>query len=160
MNVIFLDIDGVIVPDHLKKEDEAFNIWNPWSASPFSKAAMTILNNIIMTTSAKIVISSDWRVIYPLGNIKEIFVEAGILYGADTIIGFTNRIKSNKNHKEKRGMEILEWVHLHRPKNWVAIDDLDLLTTLNEDHFVRCFNTKLGINAPGKKREIEIKLGN
>jgi len=159
MKIIFLDIDGVLVPDYLKDGDEAFSSFNHWNAAPFSKSCMKVLNRILKKTGAKVVISSDWRVNYSFGDMREIFKEAEIYGGEDTVIGFTKRSKYG-SYERNRAEEIKEWANIHRPEFWVAIDDLPLSPFLEEDHFVRCYDTNLGISAPGREEELRIKLGN
>jgi hypothetical protein len=159
MTIIFLDLDGVIVPDYHKVNDQAFPKYNDFDAEPFSRLAMNILNNVIMATNGKIVISSDWRRHYSLQSMQLIFEMAGILYGSDTIIGFTPILKTNESLECNRSDEIKSWVDLHKPERWVAIDDLDLRGYLLEDNFVYCSKPIEGIKQSGKRREIEIKLG-
>lgn len=158
MKIIFLDIDGVMVPDYQKVNDQAFPKDNDWDAKPFSQKGMITLNNAILSTDARVVISSDWRKHYSLQVMRDIFVAAGILYGEDTIIGYT-KIIGYGDYKSNRAQEILEWVSLHRPDQWVAIDDLDLSPYLSEDNFVHCKYPIEGIKQLGKRAEIEIKLG-
>lgn len=159
MKIIFLDIDGVIVPDYQKVNDQAFSKHNEWDAEPFSKLGMIILNKILITTNAKIVISSDWRLNYSLQEIKNIFCAAGVIFGEDVIIGFTRRSKYG-DYISNRAEEILDWVAIHRPEHWVAIDDLDLSSYLPVDNFVHCKKPNEGLKQTGLRREIEIKLGN
>lgn len=64
MNVIFLDIDGVL------RTDASDRYWSDVTGHPipqsvfdrlFSKESISILNEIIYITDAKIVITSTWR---------------------------------------------------------------------------------------------------
>jgi hypothetical protein len=45
---------------------------------------------------------------------------------------------------ESRAKVILEWVHQHNVKRWVAIDDADEIRELGENHFVQT-DGELGI---------------
>jgi len=71
MKLIFIDIDGVLAtaPCWDMSQD------NKWNAYPFDKKAVKVLNKILEETGAEMVLSSDWKYHYSLGQIKEIFME-------------------------------------------------------------------------------------
>lgn len=163
MKILFLDIDGVLVPEYQKVNDQAFSKNNPFYVEPFSKGAMDVLNNIIMTTNCQIVVSSGWRKYFRLQEIRDIFDLAGVLYGSDIIIGFTptKRIVDDNfkvKAEEARAKEILDWVHLHKPEKWVAVDDLDLSPCITDENFVRCRKPMEGLKQCGLRNKIETLL--
>lgn len=105
--IIFLDIDGVLIPDFKKWQEQSFNA-----------NCVDILLYIIRKTGAKIVISSSWR--HHLWALKTQWLESWLDW--DLIVWVT---PSRTN--EWRDWEIQQWIkwnleHL-TPINRVAIDD-------------------------------------
>ena len=135
MKVIFLDMDGVMVPFWGAGQDSAMKKDNIWEAEPMSKKAVKILNSILDETDAEIVISSDWRHYYSLPVMREIFKANGV---KKLPIAYTNESKHYiaGNLEGGREVEISLWVKHHRIDYWVAIDDLNM--TGLAPHFVFC----------------------
>lgn len=125
MNIIFLDIDGV-----LNSVDSAiaFYEWMPkgtreQSEDKLDKVSIGLLRKLCMVTDAKIVISSTWR----MGRVKEDFEEIFKRYGwvdfpyyGQTIIGYILFDIGSRT----RGHEIQHWLKEH-PEiiNYAIIDD-------------------------------------
>lgn len=152
MKVLFLDLDGVMVPIFgTHGNDCAMKKENKWNTDPFSLKAVGMLNWILRETGAEIVLSSDWRNHFTLSEIREIFAENGVLQGP---IGFTSNSKLYTADKleEGRTAEIREWVDRHGVTNWVAVDDLDLFELGN--HFVHCKRPQMGLKQSGIKERI------
>jgi hypothetical protein len=151
MKILFLDHDGVMVPIWGGGSDCAMKKDNQWDAEPFSAKAVAILNNILLQTGAKIVVSSDWRNHYTLQEMRDIYAANGVIRGP---IGYTiNSLKYRGDNLEGgRTEEILEWVNRHRIEHWVAIDDLDMFEL--GQHFVHCKKPQAGIKATGVKEKI------
>lgn len=62
MNIIFLDIDGVLnnwkeAKEHYEKTKRPYICFD-W---PFSKKSMKVLRRLVKQTDSKIVLSSSWR---------------------------------------------------------------------------------------------------
>ena len=139
MNVIFLDIDGVLrtywsdclwsqtldesIPSHYKRL--------------FSKDAIENLNYIVTLTGAKVVITSTWRLHYTLEELRKVFRERGFI---GQIIGTTNVFGT-------RGEEIVDWLNDHVVKNFVVIDDnvKDILNRIPDCKVVKC-HPNYGLN--------------
>ena len=151
MKIIFLDLDGVLVPMWGAGIFSAMSKDNKWSAEPFCRKAVKILNDILEITDAEIVISSDWRNHYRLSEMIEIFKANGV---NKTPIGFTRNSKSytGMNLEGGRVTEIREWVYTHRIEHWVSIDDLDMFDL--EPHFAHCKSPNEGIKQNGVKEKV------
>lgn len=134
--VIFLDVDGVIVPSgavemifidgvQIPKQDRV-------KESDFSVAAMGNLRAIVQQTGASVVLSSEWRRTeklrdnigaamrsYDLPKLRDwtpIFEAKPELQGVDPVLAWC----------ERRAREIGKWLRDHPEVTaWVALDDLD-----------------------------------
>jgi hypothetical protein len=143
MKIIFLDIDGVIClsrewGSRMRKikrweleggEDEPPVIIR---FDNFNKMAIDVLNDIILTSGADIVISSDWRLYATLDEMKDLFYQFGVIKSP---IDFTPELQTVTKRADIRVDEINLWLSNHpEVTNWVAIDDLDLSEL---DNFVK-----------------------
>ena len=107
MKIIFLDFDGV-----LDRFDE------PESFLRLSPSCVENLNCLIDRCNAEIVISSTWRILHPILELKQILINAGFK-SPDKIIGKT------KHLGKRRGKEIQEWLETceYKIESFVIIDD-------------------------------------
>ena len=116
MNIIFLDVDGVL--NSIKKLTEMFNInKRPYSGYdyPFDDDCLNNLKRIVEETNSYIVITSTWRM-HEIG--KTILLNELKKYGLDKrVIGYTDIL-----HKS-REEEILKY--LERLGNNISIIILD-----------------------------------
>jgi len=112
MNIIFLDIDGVLNNTH--------TITN--TPDILDELCVIRLHKILKYTNARIVISSSWRERSD-SHIKllyETFSKCGI--NPNVVISKTPSLSG-----QSRGDEIREWLANNRNvKNWIAIDDMKL----------------------------------
>lgn len=113
MNVIFLDIDGV-----LNSKQFVRSLGNKWDGNQFDPKAIECLNRLVIETNADVVISSFWRMIHSLDELKIIFLNYGL---NSNIIGKTKVLCGD------RAAEIIDWYNDHKPDRFVIIDD-DFLT--------------------------------
>ncbi|MCG8576836.1 MAG: HAD domain-containing protein [Flavobacteriales bacterium] len=103
MRLLFLDIDGVLNSDlwykseQCKKQQEPLNHFDPKNVS--------ILNNLVKKTEAKVVITSTWRNNHSQEDLKQILKAAGLKI---EIVGFTPDLRRNQDFVI-RGNEILKW---------------------------------------------------
>jgi len=104
MNIIFLDIDGVLCVD-------AFS-------DKFQDSCMFWLRETIKVTKAKIVLSSDWRWSCP--------GQARIALDGLPLIGETPVFPVSSNSLEMtRMLEIAAWLNEQKEiHSWVAVDDM------------------------------------
>ena len=126
MNIIFLDIDGVM---RTHNSDLNWSVPNPFKRL-FSKEAMENLNYLVTLTGYKVVITSTWRMYYTKDELRNIFRERGFI---GQIIGTTSV-------GDTRGEEIVQWLNEHRIDNFVVIDDniKDILNRIPDCKVVKC----------------------
>lgn len=140
MNVIFLDIDGVL------RTDASDRYWSEVTGQPipksvfdrlFSNHSIAILNEIVYITGAKVVITSTWRVQHSLEDLRNIF----------KIRGFRGEIIDKTNIIGNRGEEIQEWLDTHPVNKYVVIDDSvkDILIHINPKRVVK-IESNIGLN--------------
>ena len=135
MKVLFLDIDGPMIPSRAAILSLS-NLWNK-----FDPVAVAHLNEII-SKGVRIVISSSWRHM-GLSMITTVLSLNGISprclhtdWRTISLTGVDDIDKENFKEIKRREDTILDW--LKRNKNidrWVAVDDMDL--DLPEANFVR-----------------------
>jgi len=132
MNVIFLDIDGVL------RTDKSDRFWSkvlnqdiPTSIfdRKLSPTSIKILNEIILITDAKVVITSMWRTVYDLDKLKSIFKDSG----------FKGEIVGETNQFGYRGEEIQEWLDTNYINKYVVVDDSvrDILNHINTKRVIK-----------------------
>lgn len=134
MKVIFLDIDGVLLP--LLSGPEYEKLWiSKWSKLDFMERAKLILKEeairnlieILYVTWAMIVISSSWR--HHMEYLRDLFIEMEEI--TKTNIWWLVISKTPSQTDWGRSTEILSWINeYHRTckewyhiTHWVAIDD-------------------------------------
>jgi hypothetical protein len=118
--LIFLDIDGVLIPDRRHETSGA-----PADIMKFNSACLNQFENVLRSyPNARVVISSSWREIFPFEVMPPLF-SPDI---ASRIIGFTPFLnpKNIHQHKYLRHQEVLEYLRQNQAENspWVAIDDI------------------------------------
>lgn len=150
---LYLDIDGVLCLG-----SEIHPKLTEWGyVHRFNARAVQMLNEILEVTGADMIISSDWKRHYSLESLQGIFQWQKVIKAP---IDITPSVKFSSMQllEENRAKEILEHVDNIKPGFWVAIDDLDLRTWINDRHFVFCTRFMEGIKQTGKKNEIINKL--
>ena len=147
--VIFLDHDGVIcLSSNWGSRHKKQKKWGEIKLSidfqsipvdcrfdNFDLKAIKILNKILETTDAEIVISSDWRLHATLEELGEYYTSQGIIKKP---IGFTKcwgefpkpeefSWSRTDNTEQVRSLEILQYLKDNPDiTHWVAIDDLHM----------------------------------
>ena len=117
MNIIFLDVDGVLNSiKHLK--EEYYKNQRPYSGFeyPFDSDCMNNLKILVESTNAYLVITSTWRK-FDIG--KKILLFELKKYDLDKkVIGYTNILNT------KRGEEIKDFLSkLSCDVNYIILDD-------------------------------------
>ena len=118
MNLIFLDIDGVL---NSVDSAVAYHNWLPKGTRAqmedrLDPVAVGLLRRLCIEADAKIVVSSTWR----MGRTGENFIEIFRRHGWDD---FPYLDKTPVRHTE-RGYEIQEWLDAHpEVTNYVILDD-------------------------------------
>lgn len=117
MNIIFLDVDGVLNSLRYAKELYYKNK-RPYSGYdfPFDPRCLNNLKHLVEKTDSYLVITSSWRV-HEKG--REILLAEFKKYGLDTrVIGYTDVL-----HTE-RGKEVLAYLdRLKEDVNYIILDD-------------------------------------
>ena len=118
--LIFLDIDGVLIPNRIHEKYAA-----PENIIKFNSACLNLFENVLRSyPNARVVISSSWREIFPFEVIPPLFSPDIAI----RIIGFTPFLnpKNIHQHKYLRHQEVLEYLRQNQAENlpWVAIDDI------------------------------------
>ncbi len=106
MKIIFLDFDGVV---------NAFN--EPESLRQLSPRCVKLLNKLIERTDTYIVITSTWRILHAIEDLRQILVNSGFQF-PERIIGITPR-------GGRRGTEIEEWLKqpTEEVESFIILDD-------------------------------------
>ncbi|CAE7260801.1 GOR, partial [Symbiodinium sp. KB8] len=134
--VIFLDVDGVILPagsiDMIVVDGVTLPAKSHVKESDFSAQAMGSLRAIVQQTGATIVLSSEWRRGEDLkSSINAVLKSQDIPYIRDSTPIFHPRPEIQKVNAiyawcERRAREIGKWLKDHPEVTaWVALDDLD-----------------------------------
>jgi hypothetical protein len=117
LKIIFLDFDGVV---------NAFN--EPESLRKLSEACVEMLNLLVEKTDADIVITSTWRILHSMADLRQILINAGFKFPYK-VIGKTPR-------GGRRGTEIEEWLKAF-PK------EIELFVILDDDSDMEPFMDRL-----------------
>jgi len=157
MKVIFLDNDGVICLSEnwgsrrKKQIKEGRSMGTSVRELPiylrldnFDKKAVKVLNKILETTGAEIVISSDWRFHGTLEELGEYYISQGIMKKPiatteifkDIFPKEWSTLRFRADLELERYMEIDNWLKNHpEVTHWVAVDDLDMSVDFLGDRF-------------------------
>ena len=121
MKIIFLDIDGVLVTQ---------NSTGPWKFDPI---CVKRFKKILKATDAKIVISSTWRFMQSIDELRVMFNSCGL--DGKRIFDTTPKIDLSS-----RGAEIARWLSENNRnnnliENFIVIDDDNDISPF-EDKFI------------------------
>lgn len=159
MKIIFLDIDGVLNNRKSFFEAPQEDIDNPIFAMSelcFDKECVAELNRIIRETGAAMVMSSSWRLFFPVAQL------ALIRAGLPACIDWTRQAKLSGC----RGMNISGWMEdwsdpsephssVFRIESYVIIDDSSDMLPSQQNNFVNTDEEK-GLTREDADRAIEI----
>lgn len=135
MKIIFLDIDGVLVTRkgmeyNMRLREQGHDL-EYMIHEIFDEQAVSNLMHVIDCTGARIVISSTWRLLYSLDELKEHFAAHGI--PAEYIIDITPNLDTKQQSgiwlSKERGHEIQRWLDIQGfksnfwVKSFVILDD-------------------------------------
>jgi len=119
MKVLFLDIDGVL--------NSAYVIEKCGRGDIIDRTMVERVNRIVDATDCKIVISSTWRLFYPLGVLSALLRVHGL---RDVLIGKTPDLDRSQYN---RGDEIQAWLDTQPcvEKFVILDDDSDMSDVIN-----------------------------
>eukprot|EP00931_Biecheleriopsis_adriatica_P066078 TRINITY_DN40496_c0_g1_i1.p1 TRINITY_DN40496_c0_g1~~TRINITY_DN40496_c0_g1_i1.p1 ORF type:complete len:272 (+),score=71.57 TRINITY_DN40496_c0_g1_i1:64-879(+) len=136
--VIFLDVDGVLLPSGSVEMIYIDGVMLPVRAAreaDFSHAALNNLRSIVQQTGASIVLSSEWRRKEEMrDNINRTLSSQempGIVDSTPIFQPTPDLVKQRLDQAivwaERRAREIGSWLRAHKDtvKAWVCIDDID-----------------------------------
>jgi hypothetical protein len=157
MKVIFLDNDGVIClsenwGSRRKKQIKEGRTMGAYEKDlpihlrldNFDKKAVKVLNQILETTGAEIVISSDWRFHGTLEELGDYYISQGIMKKPIAVTDMFKDIfprewsalRFRADLELERYMEINHWLQNHPEVTyWVAVDDLNMSVDFLGDRF-------------------------
>jgi hypothetical protein len=131
MNIIFLDIDGVL-RTHKSDLEWIEKVGLPIPEKQyrnFSTKSVSNINFIHSFIRCKIVITSNWKLYHTLDELKQIFREQGIQPEVIDVTGIST----------SRGEEISDWLSVNDVDNWVVIDDqVKDLVSIDNSKIVKC----------------------
>src|SRR5574343_468345 len=116
MKILFLDIDGVLNcrSTPLRKTFSGFEDFER-----VDLGCVSLLNQIIAETNAKIVVSSAWRINHSTAELQAFLNHNGLV---GEIVGKTEII----NYEDaRRGDEIQLWLNYNEAESFVILDDGD-----------------------------------
>lgn len=139
MDIIFLDIDGVlnanVETDSRKKEISDGKL--------IDSDKIELLSQLVEQTSAKIVLHSGWKYwfdenITPLRieaeNLVNLLNEKGLKIYDITPDLASDEIKKSKRFSLVKASEILKWIDMNPVDKWIVLDDLDLHNPFVSEH--------------------------
>ena len=114
----------------------------PWE--PFDPECVAILNRILATTLADIVITSDWKHSKNLRDMGDFYAAQGVITGPR---GCTPSLRiTDLTPHQQRASEIGHWLDCHPGiASWIAVDDLYMELA----HFAWAQDPHAAICAPG-----------
>jgi hypothetical protein len=112
MNILFLDVDGVLNSYDYLSDVYAIKKRTLKREEFFDPVCMKILEEIVLKYNLQIVITSSWKI-----------CEMDILTNVFSNYGLSILDKTN-NYGDERGREIREWLKLHKDvSNYIILDD-------------------------------------
>jgi len=155
--VIFLDFDGVLLPQTFEKFMDGMHTLSNGKVQTndkydnlFAPHCIDYLKTIIENTNAKCVVTSQWRNSMDYDKIKEMF---SYRYGNQIkIIGVTPILNG-----KKRGEEIAKYLKNNKVDKYVILDDMDYsqFEDNQREYLVKC-NEILGITTDEVEKSIEL----
>ncbi len=156
-NIIFLDFDGVLnsVKNYRRLREQGLPT-NDEYGTLFDGECVEALRSITDATGAKIVVTSSWRYILDMEQIRQMW-KARNLPGIVRGITPTNLI-IDPFEEGKRGIEINKWLSMHEC-NYVILDDDDDFLPYQRPHLVRT-DPETGLTSESALTAIESLIHN
>lgn len=107
MKILFLDIDGVL--------NCASSFVNAKTRNVLDSGMIKLINHVVAQTDCRIVISSTWRLLFELEELKQVLRDAGLIA---RIVGTTPRLG-------RRDHEIIAWLESNPDVTHFAVIDDD-----------------------------------
>lgn len=135
MAIVFLDFDGVLLPDSsaLEQSQQGLTVNNYLDQVVFGAECVINLNHILEQTHAEIVLSTSWALGHPLSELATCLDRNNIdssrifEYEDPSLYNYMTPRKFSSN----RAQEIAWWLEDHTDiSNWVALDDMQVIRRL------------------------------
>lgn len=126
LKIIFLDFDGVLNDDpklSYETHKKDFKLKN--LSKHIHEDKISLVNNIVEKTGAKIIISSSWRLLADIDELKTLLKEKGL---KGEILDVT--AKGGKEHDD-RWKHIESKIKEYKPSSFVILDDDHISTEKN-----------------------------
>ena len=120
--IIFLDVDGVLNDGFTKSR-------TPSGCVGVMDSKVKLIKKIVDATGAKIVLSSDWRLMDEDGLDYQYLLKKLSKYGLKIFD------KTPDMDWRERWREVSAWLDSHNVGAWVAIDDIPILYETTDDSF-------------------------
>ena len=135
MNIVFLDIDGVLNSRSMEKDDVV--LLDGWR---LSRRKINILNSFTKITESKIVLSSVWRDFEDIDNkLKDCGLEAEII--GHTPHGGRMSVRGNEIHQWLKDNEKILGTTYYYFHNYVIFDDDSDMLLWQKENFFACDNS-------------------
>jgi hypothetical protein len=144
--LIYLDIDGVMVPANSWKRPETLDDGFP----RFNSRAVNALNSIIHTTAASIVLTTSHKSTYTITEWKKIFKKRNVNFNQ------ISRLPENKNYLNRKEELIVHLNKQNLDENFIIIDDDKSLNTLPFHLKDRLIQTSSGIGLTDELAKIAL----
>ena len=147
MNILFLDIDGVLNSKQWHSSDSCKALGNSVKRY-FDPVCMKYLNSIISETEARVIISSSWRILRSLQDLQDLFKSVGF---TGKIYGMTPDLSIFQPDSENlRGLEIQQWItnnqrYFKTAIQYIILDDEDGFLENQQQYFFQ-INSDIGLN--------------
>jgi hypothetical protein len=138
MNVIFLDIDGVLCTTR-----QAVAINDRGVMSCLDPVALQFLDRIARDFDVKYVISSTWRMGESYSYFRSLFMAAQARDLAMAL--YYDDWATPVIHEKDRGHEIQNWIDRNKPENYIILDDDSDMLDHQKEFFVQtsCYDGML-----------------
>jgi hypothetical protein len=157
--IVFLDFDGVLVPDvdAQQQTNSGLTHANYLSTVAFNPICVGNLNQLLHTTHAEVVLSTSWAKGHSISQLSNCLMRNGI--DPSNIFEYDdpseNSYMTPRNKAYNRGEEIGAWLRAHPEiTQWVAIDDDSTVLHLRTN-FVRT-NPRAGFDAASLQKALKI----
>lgn len=136
MNIIFLDIDGVLNDFYTLKKKRGRNVFEE-PEPDLDEDKFKLLKELVDKTDAKIVLSSSWRFFFDKDTLKPINNAGQEL--TRLLYKYSLKLYSVTGRNNKREDEINDWLNSHdNIESFVILDDDDVdLTSFIDSNLVK-----------------------
>lgn len=132
--IIFLDFDGVLATPHSYMSAPSQSLDGYHNGLLLNRSRVQRLETIYRKTRASIVLSTTWRLLFPIAKNTTWLRKLGL---TAPILGQTPDMP-----ERTRGIEILSWLAKNAPdcQHWLAIDDdWKNMHPITDDHLIRTY---------------------